>query len=1180
MAARDDDVSNQLKLTQQLAKLANDMLATNMRLEQSYKSQFDLLGSITKVQMKREGEDTQWIDELVEKVEKSAKASRDFNEALSKQRKTTKGTATQTEMFAKALAKTGKQVGVTAAFVSGLAQGFKNVTAVSKSAIGVLGSVASGIFEIGAAIIAIPLKIFSRFVDLAGSADGGMNELAEAVRKMRMEFGSLAGPTNKSIIEVSKSMKGFSETGLSSYRVFGMFAQRLEYMVELAKEMGPTFNMFTNEFRTNGGALLAYQKGLGLSGEQMAAFGNLAVANGAKIADVFKDTTKYTYELGTAFKLDAKLISKDMGKALIDVKHFAGSTVKQIAEASVYARKLGLELDKITGTLDAFETFDSAAENAAKLSQSFGVTVDAFKLMEAQDPAAQVEMLRKSLFATGKSAESMSRQELKLLAQTTGLDEATAKMAFSARNQGMSLDEIKKKGGDAAAKTLTQAEAMKKLADAIERLVMSGMTQHGGFLDQFIKGIFRGMQSTAEFRRAIWNVKLGLQQVMFEGVKLGRALVDVIPGLKDFLVGLGDLFEPSKYRKFAAGARVALVGFFKDLSDPGSKHSFSTLMENLRKHFFSFFDSQSPAGQKLLTGFKQMFTAFSRITAQGITWVSDRIAEGIKALVDIIQHPEKLSTLGKGGAAGASWVANAMQPILSSLVHAFKAIEPQLESLFKVLFAKVVDIIKNNAPLLKDAGWSAILVMFGPAVIRGALAAITGSIVTSLIGGLGKAFSGAAVSQAGGFMSSAVTRIGSLFGGAVGAIAGPAIIAAASVFVYNEGKKLIDKVFDEQKANVANLQAASFAAANAMGANVSIEDKKKQVADLQKQIEEGKNKMTHKGFFAGILTNSDEEFAHLQELQKQYEKLQAEIITGVGAPKPSEDMKKRAEGMGFLGAVNVEDAGAKLAALQKLAQKAAGKDFNVEKTLDAMREKFANVNFNVISGEQAAQLEASSKSLAQVQDIAKVATDTLATLAGLSNVKAVKLPADFTSNISNVVFGISGMISSMSMSLTNIDTITMVKNNISHVQGLISNVVDVQKSAMEIKSNGIKPALVAIDEMLKVATELDKMLGDSKLNKINISTKLQNVAKAVGFGSKGSYSVRNHDVVVTVNLDVHMDAAELEKSMIMRASSFVRQRLDYLAGEAGAGPKINEGAQYTPSNGQPPALRKIGGVAQ
>src|SRR5690606_19459069 len=123
--------------------------------------------------------------------------------------------------------------------------------------------------------------------------------------------------------------------------------------------------------------------------------------------------TKQTLELGKAFDIDQKLIGKDLGKAIADVRHFGSVTVKEIGQASVYARKLGLELDKIVGTLDAFETFDTAAENAAKLSQSFGVTVDAFELMEAQNPADQLDMLRRQFRAAGVDASNFSRQQLK-----------------------------------------------------------------------------------------------------------------------------------------------------------------------------------------------------------------------------------------------------------------------------------------------------------------------------------------------------------------------------------------------------------------------------------------------------------------------------------------------------------------------------------------------------------------------------------------------------------------------------------------------------------------------------------------------------------------------------------------------------------------------------------------------
>jgi hypothetical protein len=105
------------------------------------------------------------------------------------------------------------------------------------------------------------------------------------------------------------------------------------------------------------------------------------------------------------------------------------------------------------------------------------------------------------------------------------------------------------------------------------------------------------------------------------------------------------------------------------------------------------------------------------------------------------------------------------------------------------------------------------------------------------------------------------------------------------------------------------------------------------------------------------------------------------------------------------------------------------------------------------------------------------------------------------------------------------------------------NVKKLMATADMIKRGGLVPAMNAIKQMVDLSNELDRALGDEKLNKLNIAAKLKNVANAVGLGHAASYKVQNKDVQITVNLTVTMNASELEKVIIQRKESVIRDRL-------------------------------------
>ncbi len=775
--ATKEELSDQLALTQKLAATVDQMAKAMARIDSSYDTQIASVEKLTKAIETLTSQDFSKLN--ANKLDAARKELKDTEQSVTSLSGRIKDLGQNLNKKFPAAAVVG------AAALSGVVQGVRNVIALGKGITGFFTSFVSGAGSIAAAIIAIPFKMFNALVDTAAAAAGGMNELLVAIEKVRKEFGDLRGPASHAILDTTKTLKGFSDTGLSAFRIFGTMAERLEHVTKIASSMGATFGAVRKEFEENGGALLAFEKGLDGSSEGMKQLAERAIAMGKPITKVFIDMTKQTLALGKAFDIDQKLIGKDMVKALADVKHFGQLTVKEIGVAAVYSRKLGIELDKITGTLDAFETFDTAAENASKLSQSFGVTVDAFKLMDAQNPADQLDMLRKSLKATGQSTETMTRQQLKLLAQTSGLDEATAKLAFSSKNEGVSLDDIKKKSAEAEKKTLSQAEAMGKLADSIERLVKSGGGQEGGYWQQFFKGFLGGVQSSKEFREIIWNIKRGLQQTYFEGVRLGRAFVQMFPGVKDFLGGIADFFKPAKFKKLTSGVTDVIEEWMKGLTDPNGKASFGSLMTNIQKKFFDFFDTSSPSGQRTLAGFKTMTKTMAKILSEGIKWISDKMADGIRFVVDLLSGKVSLSSIGAKTEGGIGFLGEVLAPIAEGLEHAWTVLKDPLFSLIKTLFKKLKGFLMSDEVLsiIKPAVWPMAAVLFGPMFSRAIAGFVTQSLGKIAFKSIAAAFSKkagvAAVEKAG---ASGLSKLGAATGIGAIVVAGAAIGKGVSTY--------------------------------------------------------------------------------------------------------------------------------------------------------------------------------------------------------------------------------------------------------------------------------------------------------------------------------------------------------------------------------------------------------------
>jgi hypothetical protein len=710
MTISKEELSEQLLITQKMTSAIEMMAKSMSKIESSYDTQIAAVEKLTTAIGKLKGENLEELDKtkftnLQSEFDKTEKNVTSFSEKLR-------------EVGINVGTKFVKHTSIGVAALSGFGRGIINILALGRSTASFFASFVDGALSIGAAIISIPFKMFNGLVDMAAAAGGGSNELALAIEHLRDEMGNLKESGSKAVLDTAKTFKNFGETGLSVWRVFGSVAERLETVIKVATSMGATFGVLKNEFVENGGALLAYQKGLGVTDEQMKGLGDTALMMGKPMSRIFLDMTKQTLALGKAFDIDQKLIGKDMTKALIDVGHFGGATVKQIGVASVYARKLGLELDKIVGTLDSFETFDSAAENAAKLSQAFGVSIDAFKMMEAQSPADQLDMLRTSFRNAGVDASTFSRQQLKLLSTSTGLSAETVKQAFSAKNYGTSLDSVNKKADAAEKKTMSQAEAMNQLADSIKRLTPSGGSQLGGFWETFVHGFMGGVQATKEFRDIIWNIKRSLRETELQGVRLGRAFVAAFPGMKEFLGGIGDFFKPAKFKSLASGVVDVFINFMEKLkSGPAS---FGDLMKSLQDQFFKFFDASSPASQKMMEGFKTVLRTISSIVSQGIVWVSTKIADGVDFISDVLSGNVDLGKLSNSGSEGLGFIWNILEPMIKSLGKAWDLLYPALKHLFSIALTKLWTFLKSDTVTgpLKEYAPHIAAILFGPALLR------------------------------------------------------------------------------------------------------------------------------------------------------------------------------------------------------------------------------------------------------------------------------------------------------------------------------------------------------------------------------------------------------------------------------------------------------------------------------
>lgn len=592
----------------------------------------------------------------------------------------------------------------------------------------VISTVGGALWDLGAAIIAVPFEMMNWLIKKAKQVIGSGTEIATAYEKIREQFGDLTKSTSKDVIDFGKSMAtGMITPTLSARRVFGSMSEALKEGLEVAAAAPATFQLLSDQFEENGLQIMAMAKGLGIGKEELTALQQRAVATGTSLVDLESEITKYAKGMSAQFGLNSKAMSRDMGRAMKDVKHFANSTIKEIAQATTYAHKLGLELKDITGVLDKFNTFDEAAENVSKLSQAFGINVDAMKLVEAKSPADALDMIKQAMNAAGKSADQMNRQELQLLASTVGMSEEQVRMAFSMKNSGVSMDKVKQAGTGLEHQMMNTAEAVAAVADDIERLVKQGQKIEGeSFFEIFAEGFLQGIDTSQTFLSLLRDVMKDMHIVRDAGRQLGRAFIENFPGVRDFFEGLRQILNPTAIK----GLMSNVVNIFKDFFDQLKAGTADTgkLFDSLVNGFTNFAEKTS-GGSQMLKGLKNIWKAVEKIISTGIDWLADKLKSGLEFVVRLLSGDFNKFTSGMpgaiGDAIGGGATAAANSPIAKSFISMFEKLSPQLEKIFDLLWQKIVDKLGK---ILWEYKWEIALVAFGPSVMKMFISGIGGAL--------------------------------------------------------------------------------------------------------------------------------------------------------------------------------------------------------------------------------------------------------------------------------------------------------------------------------------------------------------------------------------------------------------------------------------------------------------------
>ena len=611
----------------------------------------------------------------------------------------------------------GSMLGGTFDLLSG---GLQGIVGIAQSAVGVVTGFFSGLF-----------KAAADYRNKAG------REMFEANQAVIDQFGNLDATQGQfvktmagSLSTASTALKG---AGNSLYAAIGNSAAILKEVTELAGDLGDSLVFLQDQVGGAVSELVLMKKGMGLTGEAMKNLGSIANSSGGSLQDSLQEGMVASAHLSKQFGVDVKIIGKGLNAMASDMETFGHMSTKEMAAVATYSAKLGVEISALKGVMDKFDSFEGAAQSAGQLAEAFGMNIDAMAMMNAENPAERIDMLRQSLADTGKSFDELSRHEKKLMAQTMGMDMSSLQNAMSIDPDEMGFDDF----GDAAeeaAEKMTPEEAMQDVAKSIKKMTHAFENMTSGPMSEFLRGFMQVIERSPEFKNLMNQISQFLLKFFETGKEVGKLFMGFMRGPgSGVLKQLQNIFDINRITAFKDNVVAAFTKFFDALAtDP--KKAVEDLLEDIIQAVTDW-GSGTGAGA---TGMGDMFASIIEggikllhgIIPKLMTKMAEWMVSFTETLRGAFSSDKKVTgnlTDGVGGAFQA-----AMADI--GTVWADK-LWPALSDLFGLLWEKA-------SPFIQTMLWKGFKVILMFSLIKAAVMVAAGAVVKKVGGILAGLFGG------------------------------------------------------------------------------------------------------------------------------------------------------------------------------------------------------------------------------------------------------------------------------------------------------------------------------------------------------------------------------------------------------------------------------------------------------
>ena len=505
---------------------------------------------------------------------------------------------------------------------------------ISKSAVNMTKELTEHFLNMIKSITAVPLNMLEKVNDIGYEIKKDTAEFQTAFENIQKDLrgGSFIGRTLESLQDkLIAQRKQFNVVSTEFVHMFGTgvagINKALQETTDIVKSLGIFSSIFAQQISKNTGNALFYFKmkqALNATDEDLQYISRRALNTGKSLATVYTSIQTSINDAADAHRQDSKSITKDyldMRKNVIDFGHI---TDKELGHVVGRLRQMGVEMKDVQAIFQKIQTFEDAANMSSQLSQSFNMVVDSMDLLMASSPDQIFQMLRDSMFATGRSFKDLNRFEKALMQQTLGISSETLQTLFEFQNINKTYDEIIKdqETKDPMQQQIKSINAMK---DAIVELKQV-MPKFQNSFDAFFTGIKDNALLSADLKKNFEDVSLSFDGLYTTALNLSGPFLKALTPLLKTITNIKNTLTDARFQKdlisvVESVSKIVNVIFSGTGSTGPGSFTLSTEIGNIIDKIIISFDKVYEIGYEIVTKvvssiISSLPTIFSRVMGE------------------------------------------------------------------------------------------------------------------------------------------------------------------------------------------------------------------------------------------------------------------------------------------------------------------------------------------------------------------------------------------------------------------------------------------------------------------------------------------------------------------------------------------------------------------------------------